>query len=271
MNKYKIIAIDLDDTLFDDNKNISKENIETIKEVKKQGIKIVISSGRSPMGIQDTLEALDLLNDDTYIIAFNGASIYHLPDFKLVYSKSLTGKDVKEIYKYLPDGLYAHFYDIDLKLYANQRNEYTTGGAVLNHIDYEIVDFNKLDDDYRIIKLLYTGNPNLITETIQKVTPIFSDKHALMRSAPIYYEFLPKNISKGKALKEIAKLENISMEEVMAFGDNQNDLEMIEMAGMGVAMQNSLDPNILKKANFVTKTNNESGVAYAIKELILKK
>lgn len=271
MNKYKIIAIDLDDTLLDDNKNIPSLNKEALINASKLGIKIVIASGRSPMGIVPVIKDLNLYGIKSYIIAFNGAAIYETPGEKLIFHQFLNGKDLKDIYSSKPEDIYIHFYKGNLKIYANKKNEYTDYGVKINNTTYELFDINDIKDDEEIIKVLYTGNEKNITKAIDKAYPIYNERFSLMRSAPIYYEFLPKNISKGQALKKIAEMENISMDQVMAFGDNGNDLEMVKLAGMGIAMQNSLDKEVLKHAKYITINNNDGGVGFAINKIIFDK
>ena len=267
----KLIAIDLDDTLFDDKKQISKDNITAIQEATKKGIKIVISSGRPEIGIKNVLKRLGILNTDTYFIAYNGTRVYHELDDKLIYENNLTGADIKKIYRILPDNLYMHFYNDKREVFANKLNKYTEYAAGLNGIGYKEIDINTLNDDDKFIKLLFTGEPKYITNIINKIDteyPEYKENYSLTQSDPIFYEFLANGVSKGSALKQLMDYLHLKQDEVSAIGDNDNDLEMLEVAGLKVAMQNSKSQKVLNEANFITKDNNHSGVAYAINYIL---
>ena len=268
MTKIKLIAIDLDETLLDDNKQISDYNKEMILKATNENIKIVISTGRPEIGIKAVLEQLNLLHANTYFIAYNGTRIYNEKTDELIIDNYLTGSDLKEIYKILPNNLFMHFYASDGKLYATKRNKYTDFGARINNIDYEIVDVNKLDDNKHFIKVLFTGEPANVDNLVANVPANYYERFALTRSNPIFFEFLAKGVSKGSALKRLMDYLNLKPEEVCAIGDNDNDYEMLEVAGLKVAMENSLSKKVLNIANFITKSNNDSGVGYAIEKIL---
>ena len=268
MTKIKLIAIDLDETLLDDKKQISEANIKAIRKAHEQGIKIVISSGRPEIGIKAVLNKLGLLGADTYFIAYNGTRVYYEKTNTLLYEKYLTGKDIKDIYKVLPDNLFMHFYDANCKLFATARNPYTDFGARVNNIDYEIIDPNTLPDDGKFIKLLFTGDPQYVDEIIKKIPTYYYERFSPTRSAPIFFEFLAKGVSKGDALTYLINYLGLKQNEVCAMGDNDNDYEMLEVAGKKIAMENSLSKKVLDIATFITKSNNNSGVAYAIEKIL---
>ena len=271
MNKIKLIAIDLDDTLLDNNKKISIENKIAITEAVKQGVKIVIASGRSEFGIKPILKELNLLNTDTYFIAYNGTRIYSLKDDKLIYSKTLDGKDIKDIVKTLPSNLWAHFYNDKIDLFATGKNPYTDYAAGINYRSYEIVDVNQFDDNDHFIKLLFTGDPKNIEEYKKVIPEEFKTRFSLTVSNPIFLEFLAKGVSKGSALKWLGEQLNFEKENIAAIGDNDNDLEMLEEAGYAVAMANSLSKKVLDVANIITTSNEENGVANFINKYVLEK
>ncbi len=152
----KIVAIDLDGTLFDDNKKITDKNKEVIKKAIEQNHKIVIATGRPFFGITNTLDELNLLNTDNYVICFNGGLIYHLKTNSIIYSNTITGKDVLELYKdAIKHDVNIHaFYDTQ-KLISPKMSKYTTLECDINKIDCEYVDFKEFikEDDLFVLNL----------------------------------------------------------------------------------------------------------------------
>ena len=108
-----------------------------------------------------------------------------------------------------------------------------------------------------------------VTRVMKEINPKYYQEFSMLRSARIFLEFLNKNTDKGQALVAIAKHLNIPLSDTMAIGDAGNDMPMIEAAGIGVAMENAY-PEVKKVANFITKSNLENGVAYAINKLLFK-
>ncbi|MDU3152999.1 MAG: HAD-IIB family hydrolase, partial [Anaerococcus hydrogenalis] len=116
-------------------------------------------------------------------------------------------------------------------------------------------------------KIMFSQNPNLIDKDAKKLKDKFFEKTAQVKSTPYFYEIMPKGIDKGRSLKEIADYYNMSMDDVIAFGDEENDLTMIEMAGCGIVMGNGTD-FMKSKADFITKTNDEDGIAYYLEKFV---
>jgi Cof subfamily protein (haloacid dehalogenase superfamily) len=110
--------------------------------------------------------------------------------------------------------------------------------------------------------------PDLLDSAIQRLPQQARDNYTILKSAPYYLEILDARVNKGQGVKMLAEKLGLAREEVMAIGDQENDLAMIEYAGTGVAMGNAID-SVKKIAQFITKTNMEHGVAHAIEELVL--
>lgn len=260
----KLIAIDLDGTLFDDLKNIPEENIKAIKYAKEKGVKIVISTGRPFKGVIDVLEKLDLTSNDDYVIIYNGGKILNVGKNETIYSTTITGKTVKELYeesKILNTDI--HAFRIDEELITPKHNPYTDVEARINHIEDHLYDFNNISDDELFIKCMLVSENEVLTNAMANVNEKFYTDYSMVRSSTIFLEFLNKNSDKGKAVKALAEYLNISLDEVMAIGDANNDISMIKVAGVGVAMGNAFE-EVFEYANYITDTNENSGVAKAI-------
>ena len=110
--------------------------------------------------------------------------------------------------------------------------------------------------------------PAILDKAIARIPAEVKEKYTVLKSAPYFLEILDKRVTKGTGVKSLADALGIQPEEVMAIGDQENDIAMIEYAGVGVAMDNAI-PAVKEAANFITKSNLEDGVAYAIEKYVL--
>lgn len=270
---YKLVAIDLDDTLLTHDKNISQENIEAIKKAYDNGIYIVISTGR----IYASAHAYaDILGFKPFIIASDGGIIRD-PENKEIYESVMDINEIKYLMKLCNEfDLYYHFYS-DMKVFSlkitNKYKKYEQWNklyaqiarvkmeeisGVLDEVDKmqdKIVKFVTLDDDVNKIK------------TVREII----DKHGTLESTSSFFnniEITNKGISKGNALKILGAYLDIKKEDMIAIGDSENDLEMIKYAGLGVAMENAIDL-VKENAQYITKSNMDNGVAHVIKKFVL--
>ncbi len=259
----KLITIDLDGTLLDDKKNISEENIKAIKYAKEKGANVVISTGRPINGIKGYLKSLDLL-DDGYLILYNGAMIYSLKDKKVISTTLIDGKIIKRLYEESKKlGVYIHAFRDNEELILEEYNIYSHKEVTLNKITFKFYDFSKIKDDDLFLKCLLVEGKEKLNYAEKQVSKDITNNYTMMRSAPIFLEFLNKNTDKGIALTKLAKYLNVDMKDTMAIGDAGNDISMIAKSGFGVAMKNSFE-EVFQYADYITDSNENSGVAKAI-------
>ncbi len=265
----KLCTIDLDGTLFDNQKKISDENMAAIASAQEKGCKIVIASGRPIHGIVEVLANLKLFKKDDYVICYNGAKVFNTLNGDIIYSSTIDGKIVKQIYqKSLRLGLYFHAFRKNEQLITSQENPYTDVEKRINHIDAKVMDINQIKDNEEFLKCMIVGPAEGITSAMQQLDRNYYNTYSVVRSSGIFLEFLNKKTNKGSALKALADYLHIPMSSTMAIGDAGNDLEMIKQAGVGVAMGNSFE-EVKKAANYITASNEDSGVAKAIQKFIL--
>lgn len=158
-------------------------------------------------------------------------------------------------------------YDEDIILTEDYDDEYVNIEAHINDIDKQKVEsFEECLKD-PIYKVLLTGKPEYVASIIDEFKEPFGDSLSIYRSAPYFIEIMAQNIDKAKSLDCLVRELGIKQEEVIAFGDGYNDLTMIEYAGLGVAMANAVD-GVKEKADVVTKSNDEDGIAYMLKQVI---
>lgn len=266
---YKLIAIDMDGTLLSDEKKISTVNCEAIQQAKENGVKVVLASGRPLVGFKKYLKQLNLVSEDNYAVAFNGALVQTSDGGEIISKKTLTVEDYKSLYKLSKD-LNVNIHALtENSVIAPEDNIYTREEAAMNGISCEIIDVENVPSDTTIVKVMFVDAPEILDEVIKNIPVAVSDKYTIVRSAPFYLEFLEKSVNKGAGVAALAEKLNIKQEEVICIGDAGNDIHMIKYAGLGVAMGNAF-PEVKKVANFITKTNEQDGVAFIIDKFIIQ-
>lgn len=261
----KLIAIDVDGTLLDSNRKLPKENIMAIREINKEEIKIVISTGRPYSGIESILKKLDLLRNDQYCITNTGAFIMENKSKENIILNTLSLDD----YRYLETLIKG--YDLQLSIYtSNEIYNYSTNPNSASLHDSQILKMKIKTPDKNfnspIGRINVMGDKEEIDKFQNKYFKLLSENYYLMRNETFSLEILNKNCGKGKALKKLSEFLEIKVSEIMAIGDNENDIEMLSFAGTGIAMGNASD-KVKNSADFLTKSNDDCGVAFLIKNI----
>ena len=231
----KLIAIDLDGTLLTKDRMISDENKQAIKEAKEQGIKVVLCTGRPLLGMVAYLEELNLRESGDYGITYNGGLVQKTDSGEVLSQKTLSKKEVLELYKLSQDiNVPCNFIDLE-RVYEPP---YPIGREslypkVMNALPFVPVLPEDFPEDVAVNKVVFCYEEGILDEAI------------------------------------VCELLGIESHEVMAIGDEANDFAMIEFAGMGVAMENAT-PEIKEVAQFITKHHDDHGVAHAIRKFALK-
>lgn len=274
MDKIKLVAMDLDNTLLNGEKKISLHTKEVLKEAIQKGVLIVPATGRIFKAIPEFIRELSGVR---YAICCNGATIYDKREDKIIYTNHLSAQTVYKVLDLL-DG------------YHCSQDIYRDGQGYMESRFYHHLEDYKIEGPmYEMIKTTRVEVENLREDIkeedkgIEKMCAFFDDlekkkevwqklnqvKEIAVTSA-IWnnIEINSATCNKGDGLSHLASYLNIPMSQVMACGDASNDEKMIEAAGFGVVMENGID--VLKeKADFVTKSNEEDGVAYAIEKFVL--
>lgn len=265
---FKFIGIDMDGTLLNDSHQLSNENIASIKSARSSGSNVVITTGRPYSGVEKFLGKLDMDRDNDFVILYNGALIMRTSDKKII-SESLISLselyDLEKMSKQL--GVYIHIVT-ENECISPYENEYASFEAELNFMKFEIKDFAMLDLDTKIYKVMFSKDEKELGQIFKDMPRSISDKYELTMSAPFYIDVLKKGVNKTYGVKTLCEDLGLIQKEVMCLGDSGNDINMIEYAGLGIAMGNgSLE--LRRKADFITLSNEENGVSYAIERFIL--
>lgn len=263
----KLICCDLDGTLLTDDKKISDINKKAITKFKNLGYHFVLATGRPLNGVLPLIEELDLNRDNDATICYNGAVVRLNKSKEVLYSTTIPGSLVKELYKEsLRLNVFFHFFAENGTLYTAKENEYTEVEERINHIEAKVIDPLEIDDNDKFIKAMMVCDSNSLDAARKNLDPKFSNL-GISRSSKIFLEFQDKNVSKGKGLLFLKDFYKLSNEETCAFGDEENDISMIREAYKGVAMENARD-SVKKEASDITLSNNDSGVGVYINKII---
>lgn len=266
----KLIGIDLDGTLLDDNKNISYSNIKAIKKATEENVKIVITTGR-PLNakIKDYHKQLELFNEDQLFIGYNGSGIYSIIDGKCIYKNTLKRPEILEIFNYASTFNTACYAYLDNLLLYNHLNVYVLKEYQFNKASFKKIDLSLLRNDFECFKVMIAEKSDILDIIEANIPEKLKNKYTIVRSMPYYLEFIPKETNKYSSLKYVASLYNIKDDEIMAIGDSMNDYSFIE-AYYSVAMGNGVN-KIKEDFKYQTLSNNDDGVAYIINKLVLNK
>lgn len=266
---YKLVALDMDGTLLNSEKQLTPRVRSAISEAKKQGVKVVLASGRPYEGMLPTIKALELDGIEDYALPYNASLILKVACGTIVSSAILTGQDAIDLYQ-LAQALQVNIlaYSTTRGLITPRQNKYTDYEAELNGITFSEFDFNQLDKNEDIIKVMLVDEPEVLSKAIVKLPPTLQTQYSVARSLPCFYEFTNKSSNKGKGMEALVSHLGLTAEQIICVGDADNDLEMIKFAGLGIAMENAVD-EVKFHANYITKSNDQDGVAHVFEKYIL--
>jgi len=255
----KLIAVDIDGTLVNSKKEITPEVFSAIQDAKQAGVKIVIATGRPIAGVAKLLDDLQLRDEGDYVVTFNGALVQETATGHEIISESLTYEDYLDM-EFLSRKLGVHMHAITKDgIYTANRN---IGKLPIFYRTPEEMA------DKEIVKCMFIDEPEILDAAIEKIPAEFYERYSINKSAPFYLELLKKNVDKGSAITHLAEKLGLTKDETMAIGDEENDRAMLEVVGNPVVMENG-NPKLKKIAKYITKTNDESGVAHAIRTWVL--
>ena len=266
---YKLVALDIDGTLLNSQKQLTSRVCAAIKSAKQQGVKVVLASGRPLEGMLATAKILGLDGINDFILPFNGSLIIKPVSKEILHSAILTGKDAIKL-KQLADNLGVNIlaFSPTRGLITPKHNTYTDYEAKLNNIEYSIVDFNQLEPDEAILKVMMIDEPELLSQAIAQLPNSLKMQYSMARSLPFFYEFMNPDSNKGMGMKALANHLNLTADEIICVGDAENDLQMIQFAGLGVAMENA-SAQLKASANYICASNDQDGVAEVFEKFVL--
>ena len=248
----KIIVSDLDGTLLDENSKITDYTRETIKTLNRLGVEFIIATGR---GEASAIRFKNQLGINTYIICNNGANIYDKNE-NMIFEKVISKEITYELLKLLREEKinYNCFFHEDFYRDEYDKTDYSKRTGFREHI---LGDLNTCSE---LNKIIIVDEEEIILNLSKKLKDNFSHLVEITISDSTCVDIAPKGCSKGNALEILAKTLNFNMDKIIAFGDAENDLDMLKKAGHPVVMENA--QVVVKK--FIknrAEKNSENGVA----------
>lgn len=265
----KLIAIDVDGTLLNAKRELNKKVIEVIRKAVQSDIKIVLCTGRPTPGIQGYIKKLGLNKEEDYSITYNGALLKRTDTGRIISQHGLSYNDFLKLQEAANEAkIHFHVLHNDKIITLNKNiSHFTVHESFVSEIPLLYRTLDEIDKKATYSKMMMIDWPEVLEKGIKKLPKTLWDEYTVLRSEPHFLEFLNKKASKGTALKELADRLNISPKNVMAIGDSEIDLDMIEYAGLGVAMGNATE-EVKNVAQYTTTTNEENGVAEVINKLL---
>ena len=266
----RLRALDMDGTLLTPEHQISPAVKQAIHDARAQGIVVVLASGRPYIGMKKYVAELGLDIPGQFCISYNGGLVQRAEDGSCVAEVTLDHNDYLK-FEQLARQLGVHFQALDkTHLYTPNQDisHYTVHEVSLTGIPLRYRAVEQMDPTLRFPKLMMVDEPARLDDAIAQMPAEITENYTLLKSAPYYLEILNKQVNKGQAVRILAEQLGFTADEVMAVGDQENDLAMLSYAGYGVAMGNAID-SVKQQARYQTATNAEDGVAQAIQRWAL--
>jgi len=266
---YSLLALDLDGTLTNNKKEITPHTKNVLYKAMDKGVKIILASGRPDIGVAPVARELNLYERGGYILAFNGGRIIDCKSGKILSETSFPRQyfaevvSLRERFKgievlsYTSSGIIAG----GITKYVNEECRCNSCGAVA--ADNLLAALPESE-----VKFLVVGEHEKLLPVRDYLVKNFSSAFSVCFSQPFFLEVCPFGIDKSSSIKKLLNILGEDKSSLMACGDGENDLPMLRAAGMAVAMANASD-EVKAAADFITRSNEEDGVAYAVEKFIL--
>lgn len=274
----KAIILDIDGTLTNSQKEITVETKEALLKAQKLGIRLAIASARSENGLRRFGRWLDFDHNNGIFICYNGGLIINSQTNEVYYEKAMPTELAKEILEHLKQFDCIPMVNKDEYMYLNDafKGMIHTPNGDMDIIQYEtrsneflICEKADLADfvDFEVPKILVAASSDYMAENAEKMGAPFKERARTGMTAPFYYEFNAKGVEKDVAIEKAFEEMGISSDEMMAFGDAQNDMAMLKYVKYGIAMGNAID-ELKEVAYDVTDDNDHDGIAKALYKYI---
>lgn len=268
--KYKLLVLDVDGTLLNDEREISKRTLAALLKVQQMGVRIVLASGRPTYGLMPLAKTLELGNYGGFVLSYNGRQIIKAQNGEILFERRINPEMLPYLEKKARKNGFAIFtYHDDTLITDSPDNEYIKNEALLNNLKIIREDEFSTAIDFAPCKcMLVSDKEKALIGLEQHWEKRLAGTLDAFRSEPYFLEVVPCGVNKANTLGALLEHLGVTREEVIAVGDGVCDVTMLQLAGMGVAMGHSQD-SVKVCADYVTASNEEDGVALAVEKLIL--
>lgn len=268
--KYKLLVLDVNGTLLNDEREISKRTLAALLKVQQMGVRIVLASGRPTYGLMPLAKTLELGNYGGFVLSYNGCQIIKAQNGEILFERRINPEMLPYLEKKARKNGFAIFtYHDDTLITDSPDNEYIKNEALLNNLKIIREDEFSTAIDFAPCKcMLVSDKEKALIGLEQHWEKRLAGTLDAFRSEPYFLEVVPCGVNKANTLGALLEHLGVTREEVIAVGDGVCDVTMLQLAGMGVAMGHSQD-SVKVCADYVTASNEEDGVALAVEKLIL--
>ena len=266
--KYRLIAMDLDGTLNNDRKRIDPPTVDALMDAQRRGIRLLLASARPLPGLYRERDALDLASHRGLLMAYNGGAIVDAATGDQLSRTAMPMQDARRVLRMLESMPVTPILDDGRVFYVTDRGGFKVDYECRNN-RMDCVEVPNLADwlSFAPCKILMSADPGRIKAIQAQIAAGLPDGLTVVQTAPFYLEVIPSSVNKGVGLLAACRAIGADPAEAIAFGDSENDIEMLRAAGVGVAMANA-DDDVKAAADRVTLSNNENGIAAALNELL---
>ncbi|MBQ8507563.1 MAG: HAD family phosphatase [Clostridia bacterium] len=266
--KYKLIAMDLDGTLNNDQKQITEKTRAALMAAQEDGIRLALASARPSPGLFRERDALRLQDHRGILMSYNGGRIVDAATGAALFETSMDIEETRAVLRRLEELPVTPILDDGVQFYVTDKNGYK--------VDYECFNNRMVCSEvenladflhFAPIKILMSVQPEQIASVQAQIAAFLPESLTVVQTAAFYLEVIPRVINKGQGILDICRTLGISAGEVISFGDAENDIPMLRAAGVGVAMGNAAE-DVKAAADMVTLSNNEDGIAFALEKLL---
>lgn len=264
----KLIASDIDETIIRHDQIVPERNKEAIKQAIDKGVIVMLATGRGPYEIFDIPEQAGVIADDRFVICCNGAVIMNLETKEIVDVVDMDFSYARNVFNFAyENNLTFYIYTLDNKYGLNLTDETIVAEKHINIIESDNIDF--LENETILKVIIKNENMNFLQALEVDVAKITNYELEITYSSNMYMEINARGVNKAVALKKVCNHYNISMKDVLAIGDNYNDVAMLEAAGTSVAVKNAR-LQVKESADYITVHDHNGGaVGEAIEKFVL--
>lgn len=265
----KVLVLDIDGTLTNSEKKITPETKRGIIHIMERGHKVILASGRPTPGMRKYAKELELEKYGGYLLSFNGGKIINCKTGEIIFQKTLPTVMIPNLYRYaVKNEIGIVTYLGDEVIAGTEIDEYMKLESKINGMPIRQVENFVKFVDFDVNKCLMTASPEKAEKCEKELAAAYGDIISVYRSESFFIELMPKNVDKATSLDRMLSTVGLTRENAICCGDGFNDISMIEYAGIGVAMANAKE-QVKEKADYITKSNDEDGIAHVIDKFIL--
>jgi Cof subfamily protein (haloacid dehalogenase superfamily) len=268
MGLYKMLVLDLDDTLLRDDHTISLRNKEALIQLQEKGYLLVLASGRPTQAMLAYAEELKLARYGSYIISYNGAVLSCAATGTVLFKKCLSVSEIHDLHNFASANSLDIITYVDEQIVSATDSEYIQIEVSLTGLPFRMVSCFKSAVTAPSVKCIMLSHPEILAKyepILKSVKPELS----VSISKPFFLEVMPSGIDKSSAIEYIANMRGINRSEIVAVGNAGNDLGMVQYAGLGVWVDN-VPYHLRHCADAIVASNMDDGVAEVADKYFLK-